>query len=142
MNLAHVTDGAVPYPFVNQTRTFTRMPLIPHLGHNICLFCCLSELTGLFDRMSQRFLHKHMLAHLNSSHGDDRMGVIRSRDCDGIDILFLIQHDAEILVFFGLVVHLDVLRIIPVGFQEVRYMHSIHITHGNNILRTDPPCIP
>ncbi|MBA7707821.1 hypothetical protein ES703_116704 [subsurface metagenome] len=84
--------------------------------------------------MCQGLLDEQVLAHLNGFHGYNSMGMIRRGDCDGIDIFFLIQHQAEILVFLGLLVHLHMLGIIPVRFQEVCYMQSIHVAQGDNIL--------
>ena len=133
MGFAHITDCTVPDPFIDQAASFACMALISHLSYNICLFGCFCEHSSFLDRVCQGLLDKHMLAHFYGHHGDYCMCMVRRCDCNGINIFFLFQHNAEVSVFVSLIVHFNMLGLVLVRFQEVGYLHVIDIAHGDNI---------
>ena len=83
------------------------MPLVAHLGHHALLAGGFGQEPGFGDGMGQRLLHVHVLPPLHGSHGDHGVGVIGCRDDDRVDVVLLVQHDAEVFVPLGVRVLLE-----------------------------------
>ena len=103
MRLLDFPDNAGLNQFNKAAALSLGMPLIPHLGNHSCFTRYFRQNTSFFDGMSQRFLAINMFSR---PHGHDRrmrVGMVRRRDGDGINLAaLLIEKLPEILVNAGL----------------------------------------
>ena len=78
------------------------MALVAHLGHDLVLAGRLGQHAGLVDAVGQGLLDIDVLAAPDGRQGDDGVGVVGRGHDDRVDVLLLVEHDAEILVGLGL----------------------------------------
>src|SRR5690348_3475479 len=98
VHLANFADGTVGNPFADKTESLTTVALNSHLCGDFGFPCGFGELAGLVNIVAQRLLAIDVFAGLNSRHGDDSVGVVRSGDEHGINVLLLFQQLAVISV--------------------------------------------
>ena len=98
VHFVHLADRAVLDPLLDQADALARAPLVAHLGDDLVLARGLGQRPRLGHRARQRLLHVDVLAELHRRHRDDGVGVVRRRDDDGVDVLLLLEHHAEVLV--------------------------------------------
>ena len=80
-------------------------PLVAHLGAHLLLTGGLAHQPGLIDRVGQRLLAVHVLAHPHGRHGRDGVRVVGRRDDHGIQPRAqLVEQLAEVVVLLGLLV--------------------------------------
>ena len=71
--------------------------LAPHLRDDARLLRGEPHLPRLVDRVRERLLAIHMLAHLHRLRGGDGMAMIGNADCDGVDLVaHFVEHFAEV----------------------------------------------
>jgi hypothetical protein len=107
------------------------------------LACGLGEFSGLLNRPGKRLLDVNVLTHLDCHHSDGGVSMVRRRDDDGVDILLLFEHYAEILVFGRIGIFLKYLpRKTPVHVakrdyifffagREVAFAHTAYADGGD-----------
>ena len=128
VHLVDFADRTCFIPFTHAPYAIERMPLNAHLSHHLVFARGLSQRTCFSDGVGQRFLHEHMLAHLNRHHGGGKVHVVGRTDGDGVDlIVHFHQHDAEIFVLLRL----------GIFFKTPFRPHWIDIAEGNDIFRGD-----
>jgi hypothetical protein len=98
VDVAHNADSARSNDLHRLPEGGTAGPLIPHLGGDLALRRRLAHQAGLVDRARQRFFDVHVFPHPHGGHGDRRVHVVGSADDNGIDVLLLVQHLAEVVV--------------------------------------------
>ena len=120
LNLAHLADFAVPYPFADLAHAFGRSALVAHLRGYLVLGGQFGQQTRFVDRVRQRFLAIDVLAGRNGVGRDDRVGVVGRSHHDRIGRFeHLVVHAAVIVVAFGRGVTLeDMLRVFPVDVAQ------------------------
>lgn len=121
LDLAHLADFAVPYPFAaDLAHAFGRSALVAHLRGYLVLGGQFGQQTRFVDRVRQRFLAIDVLAGRNGVGRDDRVGVVGRSHHDRIGRFeHLVVHAAVIVVAFGRGVTLeDMLRVFPVGYSR------------------------
>ena len=102
----HAPRGPLRWPRSRSTRRVNRdavagVPLVAHLGGDLVFAGGLGEQPGLVDAMGERLLHVDVLAALDGRQGDHGMRVIGRGHDHGVDVLLLVEHDAEIRVTLG-----------------------------------------
>ena len=120
LDLAHLADFAVPYPFADLAHAFGRSALVAHLRGYLVLGGQFGQQTRFVDRVRQRFLAIDVLAGRNGVGRDDRVGVVGRSHHDRIGRFeHLVVHAAVIVVAFGRRVTLeDMLRVFPVDVAQ------------------------
>ncbi len=100
VHLAHGADEAGLHPLADQARALHRVALVAHLrGLRRAPPGLRHQGTHLVQRARQRLLAVDVLAGLERSHGDGRVGVVGGGDGDGVDALrVLVEHLAEVAV--------------------------------------------
>ena len=78
-----------PDPLADQARAVAGVALVAHLRRHLVLARRLGQHARLVTRVRQRLLHVHVLAGLHRRHGDHRVGVVRRRNDDRVDVLLL-----------------------------------------------------
>ena len=122
----HIADRAGPDDFGGHPLALVREALVAHLGGDLVFHGRLLEQAGLPRSARQRLLDIHVLASLDTGKGHRGMHEIGDSDGDRVDVLlFLVEHDAEVLIEGKLLVALDTGR----GAIE------IHIAEGHDVLR-------
>ena len=101
VHLAHLADGAGLEPLLHQAQALFRVALVAHLRDDLVLPRRLGQGAGLGDGAGHRLLHVDVLAELHRLHRDEGVHVIGRRDEDRVDVLLLLEHHAEVLVFRG-----------------------------------------
>ena len=78
------------------------LALVAHLGDDLVLAGRLGDGAGLEHRVRQRLLAVDVLAGPHHGHRDRGVRVVRRGDDDGVDVLLLLEHLAEVEVELGL----------------------------------------
>ena len=99
VDLGDVADFAAPDDFGALAGAGIGVALVAHLRGDAVFGGPGGELLGLPDGAGQRLLTVDVLAAGHGPHGGGGVHVVGAGDEDGVDVLVLIQHDAEILVF-------------------------------------------
>ena len=96
MRLADLADEAGVEPFADLADAFAGVALVPHLRDHLVGAGGLGEGTGLEDIMRDGLLDVDVLARAHAGHGDVGVRMVRGGDDDGVDVLALLEHDAEV----------------------------------------------
>ncbi len=102
MHLPHRPDRVVPDPLIDQPIALEGHALVAHLGGDLGLAGRLPEGPCLEHGPRQRLLAVDVLAQLDRHHAHDRVNVVGCAHDDRVDALFLLEHDAKVLVLPGL----------------------------------------
>ena len=96
MHFADVADGSVPDHFGALAGAFVRISLIAHLRGDLIFRGEVGEQARFPNGARERLLTIDVLAALHRPGGADGVHEIRRGDDDGVDVLFLIEHLAEV----------------------------------------------
>ena len=107
MHFTDFADQSGGDPLGHLTDAFAGVALIAHLGHDIVLMGGLGEDARFEDGMGDRLLHVDVLAAAHAFHRDVGVRMVGRSDDDGVDVLLLVEHLAEIGVEGGLGLLLD-----------------------------------
>lgn len=98
VNFAHRTDEAGLHDFHRAAQTILGTALVAHLRDDAVFLGQLAQEARFIDRLRQRFLAVNILAQLDGRRGHQRVHVIRGRNDDRIESLFLFEHHAPVLI--------------------------------------------
>ena len=96
MRLAHLADEPGLEPLADLADALAGVTLVAHLGHDLVRPRGLGQGAGLEDIMRDRLLDVDVLAAAHALHRDVGVGMVRRSDDDGVDVLALVEHDAEV----------------------------------------------
>jgi hypothetical protein len=98
VDLADLADRAIANQFDDPPRAIEGVPLIAHLRDDVHLAGDFAHPSRLIDRVRERLLAIHVLAHPHGQHTGRRVVVVGSRDDDRVDIFALLEHFAVVFV--------------------------------------------
>ena len=104
VHLLHGADRAVLDPLDRLAMPLARAAEVAHLRRHPCLLRDARDETRLTDVVRERLLAVDVLAGLHREDRDVRVQVVGRGDEDGVDGLFLLEHDPEVFVHRALVV--------------------------------------
>ena len=96
VRLAHLADEPGLEPLADLADALAGVTLVAHLGHDLVRARGLGQGAGLEDIMRDRLLDVDVLAAAHALHRDVGVGMVRRSDDDGVDVLALVEHDAEV----------------------------------------------
>ena len=132
MKFLWLADDAGLDDFHGATQAITGAALIAHLCGHFHLFRGVTHQARLVDRVRQRFLAIHVLAHLHGHETGDRVDMIRGGDDDRIDLLaHFFEHLAEISI--GLRAGKGFLVGLGVGRGPRVQSVLIHVAKGDDV---------
>ena len=103
MNLGDVADRTGPDHFTEQTNVLRGMSLVANLSDHAFFLGRLLQRADLGHRMRQWFLRVDMFTPADGAHDLHRVGVIRCRDENSVDLVaHLVVHFSEIPEALGL----------------------------------------
>lgn len=164
MYFGDLTDRAGCDVFVDEPRIVRGMTLIAHLRDDLRLRGALCEASTFFHGPRERLLQIHVFAERHRCKGDHGMGVVGRADDDGVDVVLLLEHLAEIRVAVRLLrFRLEPLQVLDLRLQAARLLGArrfldairhfpnllgdlpiarrdiapIHVTQRNEILRAE-----
>ncbi len=130
------TDGAVPDPLGGLAVSFAGASVVSQLCGDSCLLGDLGDEPGLPDVVGERLLAVDVLAGLRGEDRDVGVKVVRGGDQDGVDRLFLLQHDPEVLVDGALVAG----GLPGVGLLDLR-LHRVSTGLAAVVVRAEVPLL-
>ena len=98
VHLAHGANRAVLDPLDRLAMPLARAAMVAHLRRHARLLRDARDQTRLTDVVRERLLAVHVLAGLHREDRDERVQVVGRGDEDGVDRLFLLEHDPEVFV--------------------------------------------
>ena len=102
MDLADRAQRPRPDRLANQPGLLAGLPEVAHLRADLGLGGRAADHAGFVDRVGQRLLAVHVLAHLEGHHRHRRVDVVRRGHDHGVDVLAGLQHLAIIGIERGL----------------------------------------
>ena len=142
VHFVHRPDQSGLDPFIDQPRVVAGVALVSHLRDDAAAPGEFLEPARFVDGMRERLLHVDMLLEFHCRLGDDRVGVVRCCHDQGLDVLLLVQHLAEISVALRrheLVSQLErvLARILPVDDPQAPSQRAVHVTEVDIAQRDD-----
>ena len=98
VHFTHGADRAVLDPLDGLAMPLARTAVVTHLRRDLGLLRDPRHDARLTNVVRERLLAVHMLARLHRKDGDVRVQVIGGGDEDGVNRLFFLEHDPEVLV--------------------------------------------
>ena len=139
MGLPDLPYRATPDIFSYLPYIVIGMSFYAHLGCDFVFLCGKGKLAGLPDRVGQRLLNIDMFTCLHGLQCRQCVGMIRSGNHAGIDILLFIEHLAVIFPFFCFWICFEYFgSIIPVYITEGHNILAHHVPKVHCAFSTDP----
>ncbi len=129
MRFRHVADLPGPYDLGGHAVGLVRKALVAHLRSDLVFGRGVEQQPCFPGRARQWLFDVDMLAALHAGERDGGVHEVRHADRTGVDVLaLLVEHDAEVFVFGGLLVALQVCA--GAGFVHVAQRYDVFRARG------------